>query len=162
MRRNMSVTAKMRLKAPLGQVLAVLWDLKNIAIYEPKIHAVSVQMTTETEGSYQTKGTFWGIPWEGSFDLKLNKNGFQAKMTKGFLAGYIKGGFHARQIDPETTEITHTEQCSFPLWMLPLVPFIRRSIFKGAFKEMKALKNLINSISQENIAVSSKTYWSKT
>lgn len=138
-----SVIGKIGVSLPAEKVLAVVWDLNNVALYEPKVDAVQIEPEAGKKGTYSVEGHFGGIPWGGVFSYDLNGRGFHSEMIQGPSGVRFNGGFVVAPERQDQSTITHYERYQFPPWLSPLVPIIRLYLVWAMRKELRNLAKVI-------------------
>lgn len=137
---HIGVIDKILISYPATHVLNYLWDIKNLADYEPKVDRILLNATKNT---YEvTHGHFAGIPWKGNFSYKKTDDGFISEILNRPLGIFVKGGFQVKE-KQGATEVQHFESYNFPIWALPAKPLIRMYL-KWAMK--KELRNISNGV----------------
>src|SRR5438105_3156589 len=121
---KINVLDKIEVPHPLSKVLSYLWEIQNLAEYEPKVSSVTVSPKSSKEGTYKARGFFAGIPWRGEFSYILREDGYFSQMLSKSYGVFVQGGFEVKATDKETSEVIHYENYKFPFWMMPLSPFI--------------------------------------
>ncbi len=58
--KQISITGRVPIDLPAENALAVLWDIKTLELYEPKVSSVQVQPAMGKKGTYSTTGRFAG------------------------------------------------------------------------------------------------------
>jgi hypothetical protein len=142
---RISVTGTIAIDLPAENALAVLWDLKSIALYEPKVDSAWIKPETKKTGTYSLRGRFAGVPWDGNFIYELNDRGFHSEMTRSRPPGVsMNGGFVVKAECPDRCSVTHYERYRFSFWMLPLIPLFRPYLAWAMKKEMNQLAEVIH------------------
>jgi hypothetical protein len=133
---------------PLGlsaeQALAILWDVKNLSLYEPKVDAMQVEPEAEGRGTYAVRGRFAGLPWRGIFSYVLNPRGFHSELLKGPSGVRMNGGFVVTSGRADKCLITHYERYQFTSWLALLGPLIRLYLTWAIKKELRGLAVVIS------------------
>lgn len=142
---------KITVEVSAEKALAVLWDIKSIARYEPKVDSALVIPGTQTEGTYLARGRFAGIPWSGTFTYELNHHGFYSEMKRGAFGVKVQGGFVVIAESLDKCLITHYERYEFPSWLSPLSLFVRLYLRRAMEKELSNLAQLIHQTAQPRI-----------
>ena len=137
------VIGKVRIGSSREKALAVLWDLSNLARYEPKVNSVRVRPEQEQEGTYCSRGLFAGLPWEALFSYRLKKNGFHSEMMCGPPGVEVSGGFVVSPGPSEGCFITHYETYRFPPWLAPMMPLVRLYLAGAMKRELRNLAKFI-------------------
>lgn len=133
------------------QALAVLWAIKFIECYEPKVDAVFVLPATQNKGTYFARGHFAGIPWSGTFTYELNQHGFYSEMKRGVFGVKVQGGFVVTAASLGQCLITHYERYEFPAWLSPFSLFVRFYLHRAMKQELSNLAQLIQRTVQPSI-----------
>ncbi len=141
--KQISITGRVPIDLPAENALAVLWDIKTLELYEPKVSSVQVQPAMGKKGTYSTTGRFAGIAWEGEFSYELNNYGFHSEMITGPMGIKVDGGFIIKSEGSERCLITHYETYHFPRVFIPLVPLIRIYLYWAMKKELRDLARII-------------------
>ncbi|MCI0694246.1 hypothetical protein L0337_19845 [candidate division KSB1 bacterium] len=142
---RISATDCIVLDLPAEKALAVLWDIKSLELYEPKVDSAQVRPETERKGIYSAKGHFAGIPWRGEFSYELNDHGFHSEMIRGPMRIEVNGGFIVNSEGPDSCLITHYEHYRFPYWISPLTLLARPYLHWAMRKELRELAGTIHS-----------------
>lgn len=133
---------------PLGlsaeQALTILWDVKNLSLYEPKVDAMQVKPETEERGTYAIMGRFAGLPWRGIFSYVLNPRGFHSELLEGPSGVKMNGGFVVTPGHAGQCLITHYERYQFTSWLALLAPLIRLYLTWAIKKELRGLAAVIS------------------
>jgi len=139
--KDMKITAIDRIILPTSasKVLAYLWNIENMASYEPKVDKVRVTPESKTAGVYFVSGKFAGLPWKGAFSYSIHATGFSSKMMEGPPGVSVEGGFQVREAAANRCQVTHRESYQFPWWMTPLVPMIQLYLKFALRKELLAI-----------------------
>ncbi len=144
MKAKVLVFDSIKISCNAQQAITVLHNIENIEKYEPKLISATIRKESDKRGTYKTKGYFAGVPWKGKFSYELRENGFYSEMLKSPLSGLkVEGGFIVEQVAENECKIIHYEQYFHPLWLLTLVPFLKRYLEKEMIKELKDLKEII-------------------
>lgn len=151
MMNRVSCTEKISVGAPTEQALAVLWNIQNLQLYEPKADSAQVEPETKTNGTCIVQGRFAGIRWRGKFSYAINDRGFHSEMLQGPSGVQVHGGFVVQTEDSHSCQITHYENYQLPHWMSPLALLIRLYLFFAMKKELRDLAALIQQKNKTNI-----------
>lgn len=143
MTNKVTVTDSVQLDVPAEQALAVLWEVKNLSLYEPKVDAMRVEPETPERGIYAIQGRFAGVPWRGIFSYVLNPRGFHSELLNGPLNVRMNGGFVVTSKRSEQCLITHYERYQFSSWLALLAPLIRLYLTWAVKKELRGLAGII-------------------
>jgi hypothetical protein len=138
------VTDSIPLNLPAEQALAILWDVKNLSLYEPKVDAMQVKPETEERGTYAIMGRFAGLPWRGIFSYVLNPRGFHSELLEGPSGVKMNGGFVVTPGHAGQCLITHYERYQFTSWLALLAPLIRLYLTWAIKKELRGLAAVIS------------------
>jgi hypothetical protein len=140
---RITVVRAREMRHPREAVVAATWDIKGIERTEVKAQAVEVEPSTATEGTYQVRGRFAGIPWRGRFAYELNPAGFHSR-SAGVRAddATIEGGFVVTPLAGGCTVI-HYEQYVLTLWLRPLAPLIRLYLRWTMRRELCELERVV-------------------
>jgi hypothetical protein len=141
---KMTVTDSIPLGLPAEQALAILWDVKNLRLYEPKVDAMRVEPETEGRGTYAVRGRFAGLPWRGIFSYVLNPRGFHSELLEGPSGVRMNGGFVVTSGRADQCLITHYERYQFTSWLALLAPLIRLYLTWAIKKELRGLAGVIS------------------
>ena len=143
MNNKVTVTDSVQLDVPAEQALAILWEVKNLSLYEPKVDAMRIEPETEERGTYAIKGRFAGLPWCGIFSYVLNPRGFHSELLKGPPSVRMNGGFVVTSRCSGQCLITHYERYQFASWLALLAPLIRLYVAWAIKKELQGLAGVI-------------------
>ena len=135
---------KIAVEVSAEKALAVLWDIKSIECYEPKVDSALVIPGTQNKGTYFARGHFAGIPWGGLFAYELNHHGFYSEMKRGAFGVKVQGGFVVTSESSDKCLITHYERYEFPYWLSPISLFVRLYLHRAMKKELSNLAQLIH------------------
>lgn len=149
---KVTVTDSVQLEVPAEQALAVLWEVKNLSLYEPKVDAMQVEPETRERGTYAIKGRFAGFPWRGIFSYALNPRGFHSELLKGPPSVRMNGGFVVTSGRSGQCRITHYERYQFLSWLAPLAPLIRLYLTWAIKQELRGLARIIAEKSRLTLA----------
>ena len=138
-----TAVGKIAVEASAENALAVLWDIKSIACYEPKVDSALVTPGTQKQGTYFARGHFAGLPWSGTFTYELNHHGFYSEMKRGAFGVKVQGGFVVTSESLDKCLITHYERYEFPYWLAPLSLIVRLYLHRAMKKELSNLAQLI-------------------
>jgi len=138
------VTDSIPLNLPAEQALAILWDVKNLSLYEPKVDAMQVKPETEEKGTYSIWGRFAGLPWRGIFSYALNPRGFHSELLEGPSSVKMNGGFVVTSGRADQCLITYYERYQFTSWLALLAPLIRLYLTWAIKKELDGLAVVIS------------------
>lgn len=114
------------ISAPRESVRLYIQDIRNISQYENKVSSVEV---SGENGHFtaSASGRFMGLPWKGSFAIRLNGDGgYVAELTAGSLRS-MKTSYSLRSVQGGTI-LRHDESYHFGFLLHPVLSF-----FKGAF-----------------------------
>lgn len=114
------------ISAPRESVRLYLQDIRNLSQYENKVSSVEV---SGGDGRFRADaaGRFMGLPWNGSFDIRLNGDGgYVAQLTSGSLRS-MTSSYSLRAVQGGTI-LRHDETYHFGFLLHPFL-----SLFKGAF-----------------------------
>ena len=142
---------KIAVEVSAEKALAVLWDIKSIECYEPKVDSALVIPGTQNKGTYFARGRFAGIPWSGLFTYELNHHGFYSEMKRGAFGVKVQGGFVVTSESLDQCLITHYERYEFPSWLSPLSLFVRLYLHRAMKKELGNLVQLIHQTARPSI-----------
>jgi len=148
---HVTCTGKISVGAPAEQALAVLWDIQNLKLYEPKADSAQVEPETKTNGTYIVQGRFAGMRWRGKFSYEINDRGFHSEMLQGPSGVRVNGGFVVQAEDSRRCQITHYENYRFSHWMSPLSLPIRFYLFWAMKKELRDLADVIQEKNKAGI-----------
>jgi hypothetical protein len=143
-----SVTRSLQIACPVNTLLEVIWDIRNLARYEPKVISARVQPQTEKTGTYSAWGFFGIIPWKGRFSYVLTENGFSSEMLNApFMSLKVKGGFFVAAAGDahNHSHITHCEVYQIPRWMKCFSPLLRKYIHWSMGRELNNIAQLASS-----------------
>jgi len=140
---QVSATHSIALDLPAEKALAVLWDIKSLELYEPKVDSAQVRPETERKGTYSATGHFARWHWRGEFSYELNDHGFHSKMIRGPRGFSVKGGFIVQSGNANSCCITHYEHYEFPYWMSPFALLARLYLYWAMKKELRDLAKII-------------------
>ena len=135
---------KIAVEVSAEKALALLWDIKSIECYEPKVDSASVIPGTENKRTYFASGHFAGIPWSGAFTYELKHHGFSSEMKRGAFGVKVQGGFVVTSESLDKCLITHYERYEFPYWLSPLSLFVGLYLHRAMKKELGNLAQLIH------------------
>jgi len=141
---RVSVVGEMGVDVPPHAVLAVLWNIGNIELYEPKVDAVRVEPENARKGVYSASGLFAGFPWKGRFCYELTRRGFHSQMIGGVLGITVTGCFVARSNDSDACVIVHVERYRFPRWASPFLPLVQAYLSRAMRRELRNLARLVS------------------
>lgn len=144
MTNKVTVTDSIQLGVPTEQALAVLWEVKNLSLYEPKVGAMWVEPETEERGTYAIVGRFAGLPWRGKFSYILNPRGFHSELLSGPPNVRVNGGFIVKSGGADRCLISHYERYQFSSWLALLAPLIRLYLTWAIKKELRGLAEIIS------------------
>ena len=142
---------KIAVEVSAEKALAVLWDIKAIECYEPKVDSALVISGTQNKGTYFPRGHFAGVPWSGAFTYELNHYGFYSEMKRRAFGVQVQGGFVVTSESSDKCLITHYERYEFPAWLSPLSLFVRLYLQRAMKKELGNLAQLIHRTIQTRI-----------
>jgi hypothetical protein len=148
---KVTVTDSITLDLPAERALAVLWDVNNLSLYEPKVDAIRVKPQTEGRGTYAVRGRFVGLPWRGVFSYALNPRGFRSELLKGPSGVRVNGGFVVSSRRPGQCLVTHYERYQFSSWVSVLVPLLRPYLTWAIRKELRGLAAIITEKSRPTL-----------
>jgi len=134
---------QLRVAAPAEAALAVLWDIRSIASYEPKVRSATVSPSGARNGTFFARGSFTGLPWSGTFTYQLTRSGFYSRMKPGALGLQVQGGFFVASASACQCVITHYERYECPCWLSPLTVPARSYLRRAIKEELDALARLI-------------------
>jgi hypothetical protein len=144
-------TGKISVGVRAEQALAVLWDIQNLKLYEPKADSAQVEPETKTNGIYTVQGRFAGMRWRGKFSYEINDRGFHSELVKGPSGVRVNGGFVVQAEDSHRCQITHYENYQLPYWMSPLVLLFRLYLFFAMKKELRDLAAIIQAKNKTSV-----------
>jgi len=148
---HVTCTGKISVGAPAEQALAVLWDIQNLKLYEPKADSAQIEPETKTNGTYIVQGRFAGMRWRGKFSYEINDRGFHSEMLQGPSGVQVNGGFAVNSEGAQRCQITHYENYQLPHWMSLLALLIRIYLFWAMKKELRDLADVIQEKNKASI-----------
>ncbi|MDF1795686.1 MAG: SRPBCC family protein [Coxiellaceae bacterium] len=138
---KISIRKKQIIDRPARHVLAYIQNLANIGDYEPKLSHVTLQTESMT---YDAKGQFMGLGWQGRFAYELRPNGFHSWMIDGPL-DHMQGGFAVRALDGSHSQLMHYEEYDLPWWLFVCVPVVKLYLNFSLQKELNTIKEKLCS-----------------
>lgn len=104
MRRRITAVAALELPCAPEAALPTLWDIQGIERSEVKADRVWVRPTGTQTGTYDARGRFAGIPWNGRLDaevealteLILSKSRYAIRRSKFVLRNAADGSMRVR------------------------------------------------------------------
>jgi hypothetical protein len=145
---KVTVTDSIKLDLPAERALAVLWQVNNLSLYEPKVDAMQVKPETAERGTYAIEGHFAGIPWRGIFSYVLNPRGFHSELLAGPPSVRMNGGFVVTPRRADQCLVTHYERYQFSSWLALLAPLIRLYVAWAIKQELRELAGIITETLQ--------------
>ena len=138
--KNVRVTHQISVPVTEAKALGFLWDLNNLAKYEPKVTSARATAVTEKTGTYSVRGFFAGMPWTGRFDFTLNERGFTSESTKLPFGFKASGGFVVQQQSKKRCLISHHEEYELPRLLSPLAPLLKIYLEAAIRREMRNVR----------------------
>ncbi|MBI3543944.1 MAG: SRPBCC family protein [Deltaproteobacteria bacterium] len=138
--KNIRVTHQISVPVTEAKALDFLWNLNNLAKYEPKVTSAKATAATAKTGSYRVRGFFAGVPWGGRFDFTLNERGFTSESTKLPFGLKVSGGFVVQAETKKRCLISHHEEYELPRLLSPLAPFLKVYLEAAIRREMRNVR----------------------
>lgn len=129
-----------------------LWDLKNLARFEPKVDRVTVAPESTSYGSYVASGRFAGLPYQATFSYERKDNGLDSKMLSGPRGVSSRGIFIVVGQGNRRCTVTHIEQYEFPGWSNVIRPLLKAYLNNSISREMRNLKSAMSMFRPRAIA----------
>ena len=143
---TVAVSRAVLVPAPKAAALAVLWNVENLAQFEPKVDTIDVSCATRARGMFRGRGRVAGLPWSGEFRYQLTERGFHSEETGVHRSGLkVSGGFRVYARAASTSAVIHYEHYRLPLWAAPLKPVVRWYVRRSMSQELANLSRLIAS-----------------
>lgn len=136
-----------RIHAACSEVnaLAFLQDLRNVAIYEPKVDTATVTPGDRT-GLYTVQGHFAGLPYTSRFEYMLTDRGFRShRLPDGLPSLDVNGAFVVKPDRSGGVEIIHVERYRLPLAMAPLKGILRRYVGRTMERELQTVRRHVEA-----------------
>jgi len=115
--------------------IATAWvqEIANIALTEVKADVVEVHPDGDGAGTYEVRGRFAGVPWQGVFRYVLRPDGFHSvQAVRQRMHPQVSGGFTVVGTGDSGCVVVHYEQYLLRglarVLRLPFAWYIRRSM----------------------------------
>lgn len=134
----LSISRSILISAPRESVRVYLQDLSNASQYESKLGSLEVASGADGSFSAQAGGRFLGMPWSGSFEVRLTSDGgYVAEMSNG--SRVTRSIYHLRSVTGGTV-LTHEEYYEFSLLVRPFERLFASSIGHSMDLELRVIK----------------------
>lgn len=143
-----AVTQTVALPVPKAAALAALWNIQNIARFEPKAETVRVNLQGHRSGTFSIRGHIAGLPWSSEFRYRLNERGFHSEELHTHRSGLrVSGGFRVYEWGATDCCVVHYEHYALPVWAVPFKPVIGWYVRRSMKQELVNLSRLITDSS---------------
>ena len=109
---------------------------------------MTVHPRGDREGSYDVRGRFAGVPWQGRFDYELNPAGFHSRDADVPREdATVEGGFVVAPLGADQCTVIHYEQYVLARWLAPLRLLVKAYLHRSMRRELRDLRRLVVSSS---------------
>lgn len=144
MPRRITAVQALELSCPPAAALPAVWDIRNIERCEVKADSVRVHPRTDRDGTYEVRGRFAGVPWNGRFEYELNPTGFHSR-DAGVPPdqAMVEGGFIVTPLGADHCTVIHYEQYVLARWLAPLSLLVKAYLHRTMRRELRDLRQLV-------------------
>lgn len=130
------LSEEVEVPSPAQKVLSFLWNIENMAHYEPSITSLQVFPRSTKAGIYSARGSFAHLPWEARFSYNLTRNGYVDRLLAGSYGIWMGSGFKVKEGSEKDCRLLHFKNYVFPAWMKPLQPALKLYLRWSLQKEL--------------------------
>jgi hypothetical protein len=139
-----TTVAAIELPWPPDTVLPAIWEIENIEHCEVKADRVEVHPDTSRSGTYDVRGRFAGVPWQGRFQYELDARGFHSRTADvPRRDAKVEGGFVVSPLGEAGSTVIHYEQYVLARWLRPFAWVVRAYLHWSMHRELRVLRSLI-------------------
>ncbi len=134
-----SISRRIMLSARKPTVRLYLRELKNMALYEPRIDSIDPGHERDGEVPVSASGRVWGKSWSGEFPVVFDRDGGLFCELPIWPLSRIANSYRLREVTGGTV-LTHEEGYGIPMILAPIIFLLKGWLARGMEKKLWCIK----------------------